>query len=461
MKLGDIARVTGGILEAGDAGTVIAPAHISTDTRSLRRGSLFIAITGPRFDGNAFVAEAFRKGACGAVTSRAVSAPPGKAVIRVPDTVKALQDIAAFHRSTFRIPVIAVTGSNGKTTVKDMIWTVLSEQRTVLRNAGTHNNHIGVPQTLLRLAPCHEACVLELGTNHPGEIRLLGRIARPTMAVMTNIGPSHLAFLGDLAGVFREKRQVLASVIAGPGPAAVVNGDDPFLARLARGKRAVRTYGFGRDNDLAAAITGVRRGRIAFRVNGAAAFEVGLLGEHNVLNALAAIAVGRALGMRDTLIRRALASFRPTKMRLALTAVGGIHVINDAYNSNPLSMDRAIDVVRGFPALSRWIVSGDMLELGPCGEMFHRKIGERIAACGMSGLITFGELSRHTHAGAADAGMRREALWHCADHDEIAAVLRRVARKGDVVLLKGSRSMRMEEVLMKLKGRAPKVRGQK
>lgn len=457
MKIRAIVRATKGVLAAGDPSRDIDLRRIASDTRTFRRGDVFLAISGKNFDGNAFTEEAFRKGASGAIVTRACAVPPGTFLIIVRDAVKALQDIASCHRSRFSLPVIAVTGSNGKTTVKEMIAAVLSPRYTVLRNEGTKNNHIGVPQTLLRLTREHTACVLELGTNHHGEIRALARIVRPTVAVITNIGPSHLEFLKDLAGVAREKKQICSSFDRRARPVAVVNGDDPFLATMRGGRYTVRTFGFGAGNDIRGRIVYRKRSRgsamTRFSVNEKMTFETGLLGDHAVGNALAAIAVGLHCRVAPAAMRRALLRFRPAAMRLDLARVRGFRVINDSYNSNPLSMARALDVVREFPASARWVVSADMLELGGRGRGFHRDIGLLAARSGIDGLITYGALSRHTLAGARAGGMPDGALWHCASHDEIVRLLKKFVRAGDVVLLKGSRSMRMEEVLKKMRGR--------
>lgn len=453
MKIRAVVRATGGRLLAGSAGFEIDPARISTDTRTLRAGDVFLAISGERFDGNDFAAEAYGKGASGAIVSRDIPVPARAFAIRVEDTAKAFRDIAASHRASFRIPIIAVTGSNGKTTVKEMIAAVLSQTYTVLRNDGTKNNHIGVPQTLLKLTARHDLCVLELGTNRPGEIALLGRIVRPTAAVITNIGPAHLEFLGDLEGVYREKRSILRSFDRRSKAVAIVNGDDPFLSRIRKGGYDLVTFGLGERNAVRGRVTGRERSRVRFTVNGSMDFETGLLGDHNVSNALAAVAAGLRFGVPAGTIAKALAAFRPAAMRMDVSEVGGVHVINDAYNSNPLSMERALGVVRDFPAPAKWVVSGDMLELGSRSVDLHRAVGATAARSNLSGLLTYGEFSRYTHAAAREGGMRAQALWHCSTHGQIADILRRVVRPGDLVLVKGSRGMRMEEVLGKMKER--------
>lgn len=451
MKVKEIVKITGGKLLSGDPDADLELSKISTDSRSIRRGEIFLALSGPNFSGSDFVKDAFKKGAAGAIAERpsASDAGKGKIVIKVKNGTKALQDIAACHRMKFSIPVICVTGSNGKTTVKDMIAFVLSKRYNVLKNEGTKNNHIGVPQTLLKLSHDHDICVLELGTNHSGEIRALSAIARPTVAVITNIGPSHLEFLKDLNGVYREKKDVLKFLDKKRG-VAIINGDDEFLARIKGGKPRVIKFGLKRSNAFNAEIVSTDKDRIAFILNGKEGVELNLLGVHSVYNALAAIAVASLFKIGHDVLKKALADFKPTTMRLNLVRVGGLDIINDSYNSNPLSMKTAVDAMRQRPARARWVVSGDMLELGGKSEYFHRMIGKMIASAGIEGLLTFGELSRYTLAAALGAGMDEENLWHCATHDEIIDILRSVVQDGDLVLVKGSRSMRMEKVVERL-----------
>ncbi len=452
MKVTEIVKITRGKLLSGDPASEIDPAKISTDSRRIKKGEFFIALKGSNFDGNDFVEDVIRKGACGAITAN--RQPPTvnsyKILIQVRDTTKALQEIASYHLKRFNIPVVCITGSNGKTTVKDMAWHLLSSKYNVLRNEGTKNNHIGVPQALLKLNSKHQLCVLELGANHKGEIALLAGIARPTVAVITNIGPSHLEFLGSLEGVFEAKREVLQHLDKKNG-LLILNGDDKFLSKINDKNRNIVRYGFDKSNDLAAESLTSRSGSIIFVVNNRMVFGLNLLGVHNIYNALAAIAIALHFGISYRMIREAFFDFKPAYMRLELEKIGGIEILNDSYNSNPISMMRALEVVKGYPARARWVVSGDMLELGKKSEWFHKMIGESIAKCGAEGLVTFGAFSRHTLSQARSHGMPKDRLWHCSTHDEIAGLLKKIVKRGDVVLLKGSRSMRMEKVLEKLR----------
>jgi UDP-N-acetylmuramoyl-tripeptide--D-alanyl-D-alanine ligase len=445
-------KVTGGRLLSGDPGSEICLERISTDSRTIRPGGFFLPIKGKNFDGERFVARALGKGAAGSfITSRGLKAVPRKKIIiRVKDTATALQRLAHAHRMKFGIPVIGVTGSNGKTSTKDMICEALSSRFKVLKSEGTKNNHLGVPQTLLKLKKRHDICVLEMGMNHKGEIRLLADIARPTMAVITNIGPSHLKFLKNLDGVFEAKKEI--TEFLPKGGTLIINGDDRYLSLIKSRRLRIERFGFDERNDLRASLTGYVAGRIEFIVNDRTRFVLNLIGTHNVYNALAAIAVARRFALGFDAIRKGLAGYRPGRMRLNMKKIGGITVINDAYNSNPLSMECALQAIKYIPAGAKWIVSADMLELGEREGEFHRIVGESVARSGFDGLITFGRLSRHTHSSAIENGMKRQNIWHCSSRGEVVDRLRSLARPGDAVLVKGSRAMKMEEVVEGLKG---------
>jgi UDP-N-acetylmuramoyl-tripeptide--D-alanyl-D-alanine ligase len=331
-----------------------------------------------------------------------------------------------------------------------MIAAALSEKYNVLKNEGTKNNHIGVPQTLLKLRKEDDICVLEFGTNHKGEIEALSRIAVPTLAVITNVGPSHLEYFTDLEGVYKEKRHILDPL--GKDGIAVINGDDPLLAGIKSNRFRVIKYGSGRSNDFRASDISVEDLRLKFRINGGREHLLKLLGAHNVHNALAAAAVAAQFKVSGDAVRRAFLNFKPASMRLNPLKVNGIFIINDSYNSNPASMKTALEAACSYRTGAKWIVSGDMLELGAEAEYFHRLAGKLIADSSAAGLFTFGRLSRHTLYGALAGGMEKKRVRHCGTHDEIADLLKKVASEGDVVLIKGSRDMKMEKVIERLKG---------
>lgn len=446
MKVREIVQATGGKLLSGRSDLAIDPASISTDTRTIKKGDLFIALKGDHFNADDFADEALRKGSAGVVVSR----PPahevkGRVVIVVKDTTTALQDIAAYHRSKFMLPVIGVTGSNGKTTVKEMIYSVLSTRFNVLKNDGTKNNHIGVPQTLLKLNSHHDICVIEMGMNHEGEIRRLGRMSRPDVAVITNIGPSHIGLVGSMDKIFRAKKEILETL--GRDDTAIINGDDKYLSRIRPGKHGLIRYGLSSENNVRAECVRSAKNKLLFTVNGEITFELNLLGVHNIYNALAAISVGSCFGISLESMKGALAAYKPASRRLDIKKVRGVAFIDDSYNSNPLSMECALKTLSSYQAGSKWVVSGDMRELGAFAKKMHERIGCQIARSGADGLITMGDMSVYTGRAARKYGMKADSLWHCSTHAEAASILRKSLKKNDVVLVKGSRSMVMEKVI--------------
>jgi UDP-N-acetylmuramoyl-tripeptide--D-alanyl-D-alanine ligase len=452
MIIREIIKATGGKLVSGDPETEIDLARISIDSRTIEEGQFFLPIKGVNFNGEEFIDAAFERGASGTFTTgrEAPASARGKRVIRVKDTTIALQKLARYNRAKYTIPVIGVTGSNGKTTVKDMIAKVLSCKFNVLKNEGTKNNHIGLPLTLLKLNSAHDICVVEMGTNHRGEIRLLAGIASPTVAVITNIGPSHLEFLKDLKGVFSAKKEIFEALDR--DSLAIINGDDEYLSTISGGVFRIMRFGLDHANDFNASGISADNSGVQFILNDRSSFALNLIGTHNVYNALAAIAVAYNFDISFQETKKALLEYSPAGMRLNTRKMGEVTVIDDAYNSNPLSMRGAIEALAGYPARCKWVVSADMLELGQREKEFHKEVGETIAKAGFSGLITFGELSRHTSVRALECGMDENRVWHCSDRKKIADILKKLMGKGDAVLVKGSRAMKMEEVIESLKG---------
>ena len=451
MKISEILKVTKGRLLSGDPQGGIDLASISTDSRTIGPGEFFLPLIGSNFNGEEFIESAFKKGAVGAFTTQYAihNTQYNGVMIQVKDTTDALGKIARWNRMQFKIPVIGVTGSNGKTTAKDMIAKALSSKFNVLKNEGTKNNHIGVPLTLLRLNGSHRICVIEMGANHRGEIRSLAGIARPTIAVITNIGLSHLEFLKDLKGVFGVKREIFEML--NKYSLVILNGDDEYLSTIKDKPFKIMRFGFNEKNDFRASGVETKGARIKFTLNNRSRFELNFLGAHNVYNALSAIAVAYNFDISYRETKKALLEYSLPHMRLNTECAGGITVINDAYNSNPLSMKSALEALREYPGRLRWIVSADMLELGKREKEFHSLVGETIAKSGFDGLITFGDLSRHTSSRALECGMSRDKVWHCSSREEVAGILKRMTREGDCILVKGSRSMKMEEVIERLK----------
>jgi UDP-N-acetylmuramoyl-tripeptide--D-alanyl-D-alanine ligase len=422
---------------------------VGTDSRTIRPGMVFFALNGTHFNGHQFVDVAFKRGAIAAVVEMArfseQNPSAAKTLIPVPDTLTALQDLAAFYRKQFTFPIIAVTGSNGKTTTKDMIYAVLQTKFRAAKSAGNLNNHIGVPLNVCALDKSREIAVLEMGANHFGEIRRLCEIVRPTHGVVTNIGKGHLEFFGDLDGVTRAKSELLAAL--GNGGAAFLNGDDPRLVPLKTLTSHTITYGFGEGCDLIGRdVKQDRSGYPSMTVDG---HRIGLsiLGPYNLYNALAAVAVGKTFGVSWDGMQEALSRFAPPDKRTELIhAGGGIRIFDDTYNANPSSVEQAVLALKSMPSLKRRaVVLGDMLELGDKTSEEHRHVGDLIASVRPNAFFCVGEAMLKAAEEARKQGMRN--VFHFASKSELSAALAAWVREGDGVLVKGSRGMAMEETV--------------
>ncbi len=451
---GEIATITGGALSPGASRAAIR--RVWTDSRTVRRGDLFVALSGPHFDGHRFVAEALKKGAVGALVRRGFKLP-GALLIEVDEPLRAFQETARAHRRRFRIPLVAVSGSNGKTTTKELIGAVLSERFVTLKTEGNLNNEIGVPQMLLRLTARHEAAVIEMGISRLGEMARLCELAEPTHGVLTNIGPTHLETLGDVRTVALAKGEMLEALAA--DGIAVLNADDAFFPQLAaRVRGRVWSFGFAQRADVRALhveTQGPSASIVRVAVRGRArpfSVELKLAGAHNVSNALAAIAAGLAVGVGETAIRRGVGRYRPAAMRSEVSRWRGSTVLKDCYNANPASMRAALRWLADAKGRGRAIaVLGDMLELGGETREAHRGIGADVRGLGIDYLVTVGALAADLAKGAIDAGMPGDHVVAAKDHAAAAERLRGLLRKGDVMLLKGSRGARMEDILEELK----------
>ena len=443
MSLAAAAAAMGARTSGGDARF----GGVSTDTRSLREGELFVALRGERFDGHAFLEQARAAGAAAAVVDRRYRGRFPFPVAIVDDTRRALGDLARHWRGQFSPALIAVTGSNGKTTVKEMLASILRRhagEAAVLATAGNLNNDIGVPLTLLRLRASHRFCAIELGMNHRGEIALLAGIARPTIALVNNAQREHLEFMHSVDEVAAENASVYDALPQ--DGIAVVNADDahaPLFRGRAAGRRVV-DFGFA-----AATVTGSCRSsqlesEITIRTpEGEAGARLAIPGLHNVRNALAAAACAHAAGIGLASIAAGLAAFRPYAGRLQIKhAAGGATVIDDSYNANPDSVRAAIDVLASCPAPTV-LVLGDMGEVGAQGPQFHQEVGAYARSKGISCLLALGAAARHAVEGFG-AGAR-----HFGSVEELVAAVR-----GATVLVKGSRFMRMERVVAALTGAA-------
>jgi UDP-N-acetylmuramoyl-tripeptide--D-alanyl-D-alanine ligase len=453
FKINEILTVAKGKLLSGrKVGRVRG---ISTDTRTIGPDEAFLALKGENFDGHDFIGEAIKKGSSCIICNpshRYVLSSKRVSFIEVKDTTKALGDIAAFQRLKFDIPVICITGSNGKTTTKEMVASCLSSKFKVLKNEGTKNNHIGLPLTLLNLDSSYEAAVLELGTNHFGEIDYLAAIAKPDIAVITNIGESHLEHFRDLKGVFKEKYS-LVKHLSRQG-ACLFNSDDNLL-RIESDENVnaevVLSFGIENQSDFSATDISNSNKQIEFVVNKLHRMKLNTVGYFNIYNALVAIGLARVFGIEYEDIRKTLAAFEFPPSRLNLMRQDKIMFINDTYNSNPLSLSQAMEVLRNFETKGRKImVMGDMLELGRDKSIYHNRAGKKAAGvCDV--FLTVGRLSESAAEAARKSGLDIGKIFTCENSLEARKILfeKILPQKDDVVLVKGSRSMKMEEVFKK------------
>lgn len=440
MRLGQIIRAIGGRPDRAFEDRDVR--GISTDTRTMRAGDVFFALKGPRFDGHGFVPEAFARGACAAVVDRPAEGAAGIQVV-VEGTGAALEALAAAWRMALRARVVGVTGSNGKTTTKEMIGHILSKDLRVVCSRGSYNNSVGLPLTLFGAGPGDEVVVLEIGTNHPGEIAHLGRIARPDAAVITSVGASHLEGFGTVEGVADEKASLLGC-LRGEG-FAVVHDDPRLLSRVALPPEKVVTFGLARKADLhPEGLEPLPEGKgTRYFVRGVE-FRLGLLGDWNVLNALAASAVAMSCGVSLPDCARRLQDFKPPKMRMERMEVAGVTVINDAYNSNPESATRAVREFSRLVSAGRKVaVIGDMLELGEASERYHRRLGALLSECAVDVVAGVGPRCR---ALLEEVGGKRKKLGF-ESVDDVRPELDDLFRPGDLVLLKGSRGMGLERLI--------------
>ncbi len=426
---------------------------ICIDSRTLIAGSIFIPIVGKKFDGHDFVKEAVKKGAKAVIyadENKVKDFEKGVVYIKVNNTTQALGSLARFHRRRFDIPVIAVTGSSGKTTTKEMISWVLSAKYSIHKNKGTQNNLIGVPLTLLEIHSKHDICVIEMGTNRIGEIRQLTQIAEPNVGVITNIGPAHLEFLGDLKGVYKEKIELIKK-LSHPG-IAVLNKSDIYLGKLSRVRsKPLFFYGINQECDFRATEITYKGGAISFLFNGIHEIEIKHSALHNVSNALAAISCGLIFGLDISEMKERIQSFDSPDMRLKEIKLKDCVVFDDSYNSNPQSLKQAIDVLcRQSQAARRILVMGDMLELGKKSEEFHAYFGTYVSKKPVDILVTTGEFSKFAADTAKKSGMNSACVFHFEDRSTLIEFLHVNIKPGDVILVKGSRSMQMEKIVAAL-----------
>ncbi len=439
-----LAAACGGVLLCGDPGATVA--DISKDTRTIRPGDVYWALQGGNFDGHHFVSAAAASGAAAAVVSKDLrEMPSGLAVIRVGDTQEALHRLASWHRDRLRGKVICLTGSNGKTSTKDFTAAVAGVRFQVSKTEGNFNNHIGLPLTILSASTADEVAVWEIGMSHPGEIGELARLARPDIGIITNIGVAHIEFLGSREAIAREKG-MLGEAVKNDG-VLILPAEDEFSAHLAsRTPARVVLVGVG-ESLRAERLRPSTRGLDFDLVCGGerVAAHISVAGEHMVRNALLAVAAGRELGLSLRECASGLASAKLSRGRLACLDVRGVTVLDDTYNANPDSMEAALHALRGLPGGGRrFAVLGRMGELGDYANEGYRRVG-RTAAGTMDVLIAVGPETAPMADEAVASGARE--VRRAADTAEAATLLRELSRPGDAVVIKGSRTARMERVL--------------
>lgn len=456
----EILNATGGEFLCGDRTRKFE--KISIDSRDISAGDLFVAIVGEVHDGHRFANDVVEKGVGGLVVAQEkmgnLPIPEWQAhhivCVAVADTQRALGDLAAFHRSRTDVAVVAITGSNGKTTTRQMTADVMAQKFSTLSTIGNYNNQIGVPLTLLRLAPKHIWAVVELGTNSPGEIARLARICAPDIGVITNIGPAHLEGLGSLDGVMREKEQLIEHLKT--GGRAVLNADDRRVSKIAnRTEKEVLLFGMTKMATVRASAVQEKIGGISFSLDlprESLTVDLKVPGRFMVVNALAAAAVGHLLELSAAEIKSGLEKFKPAwgRMNIFQTA-NGIHIIDDTYNANPDSMQAAITTLNMLRANNRSVfVAGDMLELGAQSESLHRQVGAWAATAGINKLWVTGQYADAVATGAKDAGMKSGNIM-IGSQEKILNHLTDSLKPGDWVLVKGSRGAKMDTIVKRIK----------
>ena len=456
LSVESVARWSGGVWSPAPPARI---AGVFTDTRDRVRDGLFFALQGPRFDAHDFVRSALAAGAAGAVVrrDRAAGLSGAGPLLCVDDPEQALRDIAAGHRRASRLDIVAVTGSTGKTTVKEMTADALAAALPTIRTPGNLNNQIGIPLSLLAIEPEHRVGVFEAGISHPGEMEPLARLLEPQWVIVTNVGPVHIEYFASVAAIAREKAGLIRA--AGPGGVAVLCRDgECFEVLRAEAPGRVVTVSVGGDADYACAscrydaAAGGMQAEVVERDGGARVpLFVPLPGRHHVVNALMASAVARGHGVSWDAIVGAIRRYRTLAMRWEEREAGGVRIVNDGYNANPVSMRAAVEAFRLLEVRGRkWLVLGGMLELGSGSDGAHAALGRALVPGEWAGLIAVGPQGRLIAGGAREAGLDADRIVCCADPAEAGLELRRRAAPGDAALLKASRGIRIEGALRAL-----------
>ncbi|MCD6280588.1 MAG: UDP-N-acetylmuramoyl-tripeptide--D-alanyl-D-alanine ligase [Deltaproteobacteria bacterium] len=453
-SVNDIITATGGRLISGSQETEFS--GISTDTRSLKPGDLFIALKGEHHDAHAFVAEAFSKGAQGALVMHPSIDYHGTVIV-VSNTLTALGDLAQYLRNSFNLPVVGITGSTGKTTVKEFVASILSREGKCLKTEKNFNNLVGVPITLLGLKKEHDFAVIEMGTNRPGEIERLSSIARPNISVITNISPAHLNGLKSIEGIIKEKQAIFRNTI--PGGIAILNPYMDYMDGIEIPKGLDRiTFSLSEDTDVRAKniISSNMKGSdfVADIAGKDVRIKVGIPGMHNILNALAASACAVALGMDTETIAYGIENAGFPGSRVEVTVSDALTIIDDSYNANPASMKAALDILKGFPHTFKIAVLGDMLELGSDSSYWHEQLGRWTASSGVDRLIVTGKFASLVADSAISEGMDASSVFKVSGINEVKGLMSDIigkTGKDAVVLVKASRAVQLDRIVGYLK----------
>jgi len=448
LDLKEIVKACNGEVLQGDINIEVE--KFSIDTRNLEQGSIYIAIKGETTDGHNYINKAFENGAIGVIVEEITEEySKEKIIIKVKNTLKALQDIAKYKRKLFNIPVVAVTGSVGKTSTKDMIASVLSEKFNVLKTEGNYNNHLGVPLTLLRLEKEHTAAVIEMGMNHKGEISVLTNIAKPTIATITNIGTAHIGLLGSRENILKAKLEIIEG-LAENGK-IIINNDNDMLNNwhLENNLKNVITYGIDNESNFSAYNIESYADKSIFKIEDQIA-QVPVAGKHFVYNSLCAYAIGKSLGIDEKSIIKGIKNLNITSKRMQIQENKklGITILNDCYNASYDSMKASLEVLKNIGNTRKIAVLGDMLELGEFSEELHRKVGEEVAKNKIDVLIAIGDLSIDIYNAAKGLGVQE--VFKCKNNEEGIELIKKILKKEDTILFKASNRMNFEEIINKI-----------
>ncbi len=452
LKCNEIISAVKGVLLSGDTDFDIK--NISIDSRKIEDGDLYIPIIGDKFDGHDFIAASFEKGARISLTEKNIESKEGKTIIKVKDTRQALRSLAAYYRTKFDIPFIAITGSVGKTSTKDMLASVLSQKYKVLKTAGNFNNEIGLPLTMFKIEKEHEVAIFEMGMSGFGEISRLSSIVKPDFAVITNIGLSHIEKLGSRQNILKAKMEIFDSL--SKKGVAILNGNDNLLLGL-KDLLKYKTLFYGTEEGLdyqAYDLISLGEQGCRFKIMiEDAEYEIRtpIPGIHNVFNALAAISVAVELKIPMELIIKGIYEYKPSEMRLNIISKNNIKIINDTYNASPKSMEAALDVLKDISTGGKRIaVLGDMLEMGEWAYRAHLGVGKYAAEKGVDMVVTVGENAQDIAVGALGGGVPKNSVKSFSDNDSACEFIKKIISDDDVVLVKGSRGMKMEQIVEEL-----------